>query len=97
MKKNRRAAASLTCQPAMSTVSYGSSTHLEALQAAVCFASIVFSPSTESATATRCGVGFVRRSAYSAPRSASTYVVPWCRYSGRAAPPTTTEMSQLPV
>ena len=36
-------------------------THFDALRASVCFASIVFSPSTERATATRYGVGLVIR------------------------------------
>jgi len=59
VKKKLRAARLLTCQPEISVDSYGSSTHFEALRASVCFASIVFSPSTDSATATRYGVGLV--------------------------------------
>ncbi|PYQ26411.1 MAG: hypothetical protein DMF56_24330 [Acidobacteria bacterium] len=76
MKKKRRALVSLTCQPSITTDSYGSSTHFDAFQPSLCFASIVLSPSTDNATATRYGIGLLICSEYSRPCSASMYVVP---------------------
>src|SRR5687768_16013973 len=64
----------------MVTVSYGPSTHLRAPLAVVSRASIVLSPSTESAIATRTGYGLRSRIAYSRPLRASTYQRPSWAY-----------------
>ena len=53
VNSKRRASVWLVCHPLMVTVSYGPSTHLRASAAVVSRASMVLSPSTDSATATR--------------------------------------------
>ncbi len=72
VKKKRRAWSELVCQPPITAVSHGPSTHLDASRAVVDFASIELRPSTDSATATRRPLLFRSRIAYSRPRSAST-------------------------
>ena len=75
----------LVCHPLMVIVPYGSMTHLRASAAVVCRASMVFSPSTDSATATRTGYGLRRRISYSRPFRASMYTVPRAAIRGQPA------------
>src|SRR6185369_713674 len=70
-------------------------THLLAFHADVCSASIVLSPSTDNATATRSGEELRSRTSYSAPRGASTYGRRWLRYSVNGRPSTSTSSSNV--
>src|SRR5689334_17464159 len=70
-------------------------THLLAFHADVCSASIVLSPSTDNATATRSADELRSRTSYSAPRGASTYGRPWLRYSVNGRPSTSTSSSNV--
>src|SRR6266849_4394503 len=72
VKKNRRAVSPETCQPGISIVCQGSSTHLAAARSPVRLASTTLRPSTEIATAILSKVGFVTLNVKEWPRKAST-------------------------
>src|SRR5262245_18305120 len=71
VKKNRRALFDEVCHPSIVMVSQGPRIHFEAPSALVVCASMEFRPSTESATAIRTPLPFLKRIEYSRPREAS--------------------------